>query len=225
MNLAHFLERRIAFVEYFHSSATAAYQETKRQIEAGDLPFVDMRNPEDADEPAFLTEWEDASTAITVVGAACLDMLQATLHEFLKYCLREIGLGNYIPKIRGGKDGWLGGYRTFYKDALQIDWEKSGADLGLLEQIILTRNDFTHNPDFRSLNAFKLVAHGEKYPDSAFTDPMWKELWFSKESTPLVVPTESLVASIAFVRTLCEYLEREGYAWQLNVKARRTEVS
>lgn len=72
MDLAYFLNQRLAFVEYFYATTTANFEEIKRKIEAGEPPYLDERNVEYADEPAFLREWEDASTAVTVIGAACL---------------------------------------------------------------------------------------------------------------------------------------------------------
>ncbi len=44
-----------------------------------------------------------------------------------------------------GPKSWFGNYRAFFGEYLKIDWAASGADLDLLEQVILMRNDFTHN--------------------------------------------------------------------------------
>ena len=87
MDLAHFLNQRLKFVEYFHASTTASFEEVKNRIEAGEPPYVDTRDPEYADEPAFLEEWERADAAMTITGAASLDVLQSTFREFLDLSL------------------------------------------------------------------------------------------------------------------------------------------
>ena len=129
--------------------------------------------------------------------------------------MEEMGLKEYIPRLREMmQKGWLANYQAFFREHLKIDWTASGIDINLLEQVILTRNDFTHNPDLLSLNAFQSASHSQKYPDSAFADAKWKELWFSKNHTPLIIPNETLHKVIESVRTLCEYIDQERYAWQ-----------
>lgn len=210
MDLAHFPNQRLKFVEYFHASTTASFEEVKSKIEAGEPPYVDTRDPEYADEPAFLEEWERADAAMTITGAACLDLLQSTFHAFLDEYMDEIGNKQVIPQLKEmGQKSWFENYRAFFDKYLQIDWAASGADLDLLEQVILTRNDFTHNIDLLSLNAFQTPFHSDKYPDSAFADQRWKTLFVQR--TRLIVPGETLQRAIGTLRTLCEYLDHERY--------------
>lgn len=210
MDLLHFLNQRLEFVEYFHANTTASFEEVRRKIEAGDPPYVDTRDPEHADEPLFLEEWERADAAITITGAACLDILQSTFHEFLDNYMHLIGNKEIIPHLGDmGKKSWFGNYRAFFVEYLDIDWAASGADLDLLEQAILTRNDFTHNIDLFSLVALQTSFHSKKYPDSAFADPRWKTLFM--QGTRLTVPDETLQQTIGTLRTVCEYLEHERH--------------
>jgi len=210
MDLPHFLNQRLKFVEYFHASTTASFEEVRRKIEAGEPPYVDTRNPEYADEPLFLEEWERADAAMTITGAACLDLLQSTFHEFLDNYMDLIGNKEIIPHLSEmGKKSWFGNYRAFFQEHLQIDWAASGADLDLLEQAILTRNDFTHNIDLFSLAALQTPFHSTKYPDSAFADPRWKNLF--TQGTRLTVPGETLQRTIETLRTLCQYLDHERH--------------
>lgn len=210
MDLAYFLSERLKFVAYFHSAITAHFQEVKNKIEAGEPPYVDTRNPEYADEPAFLEEWQRADAAMTITGAACLDLLQSTFHEFLDQFMVESGNGEITPHLNEmGKKSWIGNYREFFERYLEIEWTTSGADLDLLEQAILTRNDFTHNVDLFSFEAFQTPFHSKKYPDSAFADPRWKELF--PDRIRLTVPTETLQRAIESLRTLCEYLDHERH--------------
>jgi hypothetical protein len=91
MDLLYFLNQRLDFVEYSHASTTASFEEIKSKIESGEPPYIDTRDPESADEPAFLEEWERADAAMTITGAACLDLLQSTFHAFLDEYMDEIG--------------------------------------------------------------------------------------------------------------------------------------
>jgi hypothetical protein len=136
VHLIHFLNQRLSFVEYFHVNTTASFESIKSKIEAEEPPYVDTRHSDDPnDEPAFLEEWENADAAITVAGAACLDLLQSTLHAFLDEYMNEIGNKQVIPQLRKlEQKSWLGNYKLFFKNYLKIHWEASGADLGVLNR-------------------------------------------------------------------------------------------
>ena len=114
MDPAYFLNQRLRFVEYFHTSTTASFEEVKSKIEAGEPPYVDNRDPEYVDEPAFLEEWERADAAITISGAACLDVLRSTFHEFLDEYMRLIGSESVISHLNEMREkGWFANYRAF----------------------------------------------------------------------------------------------------------------
>jgi hypothetical protein len=215
MDLDYFFNRRIDFVSNYYETTVAAYEEIVRKIEAGEPPYVDDRHEymEYVDEPPFLEEWEMAKTAITITGATCLDMMQSTLHTFLDGYMYEIGIRHLIPKLKpiSQKKGWLGAYRVFFAEGLRIDWRASGANLDLIEQIILTRNDFTHGTDLLSLHSFQGKTHFEKYPDSPFVRRRNSEMQLFQEYAPLIVPSEKLREAIQSLRALCDYLEGERH--------------
>ena len=73
MDLLYFLKTRLRFIEQLYDGAAAPCVETKRQIEAGEQPYVDNRDPEYYDgEPAFLTEWQQADDSVIVIGHWCI---------------------------------------------------------------------------------------------------------------------------------------------------------
>lgn len=119
-----------------------------------------------------------------------------TLHEFLEEYMVEIGSKSVIPHLKeGGKTGWFVNYREFFEKHLNTDWAANGTDLGLLEQVILARNDFTYNVDLFSLVACQTRFHSDKYPHFAFVDQKWKALFAGGDPQrilPLVVPFETL---------------------------------
>lgn len=130
---------------------------------------------------------------------------KSTFHSFLHQYMREIGGAHLIPHPREMKRGsWFGNYRELFRRLLDIEWEKSGADIQFLEQVILTRNDFSHNLELGSLTAYQTDEHSKKYPESAFADPRWKRLFARK---PLIVPKDRVDQAIEVVHRLCEYLE------------------
>src|SRR5579863_8061892 len=89
MDLHYFLDARLKFIEELYDTAVEPFEEIKRKIEAHEHPYVDTRNPEDYDEPAFILEWQQADDSVMVIGHWCLCMVQATLHAYLKEFIRQ----------------------------------------------------------------------------------------------------------------------------------------
>lgn len=211
MDLLHFVNERLKFVHYYHESTVSVFEETKRKIEAGEPPYVDTHHAEDEDEPAFLEEWRNADAAVIITGATCLELLQSTFHSFLNEYMREIGRAHLIPQLRKmQKKSWFGNYQELFRQIFDIDWDASGADISLLEQMILTRNDFTHNLAFNHLSAYQTEEHSKKYPHTAFADHRFKRLL---SRNPLIVPKDKLEQAVAAVHRLCEYLEE--HRWEI----------
>jgi hypothetical protein len=210
MDLDHFLNERLKFVEFFYSNAVAAFEEIKRKIDADEPPYVDERADENCDEPAFLEEWLNSDEAMNVAGFAGLDFLQSTLHVFLDEFMREIGNEHLVPRMKEmGRKSWFRNYEAFFDEFLKINWATSGVDLDLIEQAILARNDFTHNPDLLSGHSYQQAFHLKKQPNSAFTDSDMP----SFRGKVLHVSAENLAQAAKAVRQLAEHLESER--WKL----------
>jgi hypothetical protein len=130
-----------------------------------------------------------------------------------------IGGARLIPQLgEMKKKSWFGNYRELFRKILQIDWDASGADISLMEQMILTRNDFTHNLSLTALNPYQTEAHSKKYPDTAFADPRFKKLMFR---VPLIVPKDKLEQAVDAVHRLCEYLEDQRREALRQLRARQ----
>ena len=149
MDLLHFLDRRLLFVQRLYDSAVLPFEEKIRKFEAGELPYVDQRNPEYVDEPAFLAEWEDADDSIMMVGHWCLCMVQASLKAYLGDSIGPAGsywwdstkLTNARDRKDRAKYNWFQRYRLLFLEDLGIDGEKSPVAMADLEQLNLTRDD------------------------------------------------------------------------------------
>lgn len=99
MDLLHFLKIRLRFIEQLYDGAASPFVEIKRQIDAGQPPYVDNRDPEYCDgEPAFLSEWGQASDSVNVIGYWCLCAVQASLQAYLKAYIGPSGTYWWNPK-------------------------------------------------------------------------------------------------------------------------------
>lgn len=189
-----------------YKSVVPQFEEIKRKIDVGEEPYVDRRYGEEPDEPAFLDEYQDADLAADVIGMTCLSMLQATFQSFLREYVKEVGGGDLLGRVRSMKQGsWFADYRAFFESVLGIDWAASGVDIGFLEHIILTRNDYQHNMEIFSGYVYQTEHHANKYPKGAFRDARWPVSIFMPAR--LIVQPEKLEASIEAVDKLCEFLE------------------
>ena len=152
-------------------SRHAPFEEIKRKVEASEPPN-EYRGRDDAVEDAYQEAFEDADTAIQVIGMSSLGLVQTALHEFLKeFVERSFGpaILKQVPQIKA--DGWLGKFRALFASNADYDWANSGADLALIEQACLTRNDFHHSVNLLTRYPHQGKTYAEKYADSPFRDP------------------------------------------------------
>jgi hypothetical protein len=199
VDLLYFVRLRLQFAEHFYESCAPVFIERIRKIEAGEEPYIDHRDPEYADEPAFLAEWMEAEASLEFVGVSALGFIEAVLHEYLKERTSNAAAGLVAQHRRN--DGWFHQYRRFF-DAAGLDWKRSGADLDFLEQAVLTRNDFTHNPGLLSYCTYQTEHHAKKHPATAFRHPD-----FALESR-LTVTKDMLYKVTANVGQLVGHIEQ-----------------
>lgn len=208
MDLLYFLDRRLQFIRNLYNSTVSVFEETKRKIEAGEPPFVDSRNPEYADEPAFLAEWQEADDSVMVIGHWCLCMVQASLQAYLKDCISPVGsywwdaklLRLELNKKKG--NNWFGRYRLLFLD-LGVDWEQGPVSLSALEQLNLTRDDLIHNIETASFNVERLEKHAKRFPTGLFVDDLWSDIVMER----LRVDRDKLELAIRLVTEFCTWLD------------------
>lgn len=152
MDIQYFALSRVKFILGFYEKALSPFVEAKRLIEEQKPPY----EPEysESDEPPFLSEWLDADQSIDILGIQCASLLCSTLKLFLEESLQNIFRRNaqkitktintegaYKPAF---KNGWLNGYRELFENEFNLDWQVSGVNLTLLEELILIRNRGQH---------------------------------------------------------------------------------
>ena len=206
MDLMYFLRERTDFVRYLYGATVKPLIEVKRKISEREEPYRDMPSwDEHDDEPSFQTEWENAGDAAAVMGITCLGLVQSAFQSFLKEYLKEVG-GQELVQRAGKKGNWFLNYKALFAESPEHDWTTSGADLTLIEQMILTRNDLQHNFGIFSNTASQSPDHAKKHPDSVFRDSEWPGGLLCGPA-PLIVAPSQLEATIQAVEKLCDYLE------------------
>jgi hypothetical protein len=208
MDLLYFLKERLDFILKLYDSAVSPFEGTIRKIREGEPPYVDTRDPEYADGPAFLEEYQEADDSVMVIGHWCLCMVQASLQAYLRECIGPLGSLWWNPEAlqaelsrKQGKT-WFGRYRLLFLD-LGIDWEEGPVLLSDLEQLNLTRDDLTHNIDMMSFNVERVQNHAKRFPRGLFTDELWQE--FSVDR--IKVDREKLALAIRLVSAFCAWLD------------------
>jgi hypothetical protein len=211
MDLLYFLETRLRFVEQLYDSTLAPFEETKRKIDKGEAPYVDKRDPEYAEEPAFLEEWQQADDSVVVIGHWCLCMVQASLAAYLQECIGPRGsywwdpeqLSAELGKKKQKERSWFQCYQLLFLEDLGIDWNKGPISVTELEQLNLTRNDIVHNMDVFSTSVARVERHAKLYPTGLFTDKLGSGLGMER----IKVDKTKLQQAISLVHGFCTWLD------------------
>ena len=192
------LGKRLQFARFFHKEGTKPFLEIMRQIEKGEEPYVDTRDPESTDdEPAFYSEWEDADVARDLAGMACLSVIQGALQSYISEYLND-----FFGKVdKDGRDFFARNQKVF-KDAFGIEWQDSSADLALIREMILVRNDSQHNTSI-----LRSIFTASRKTERQFPKPRFRHKgWIHLVAIRLVVYEENIEQAIAAVEGLSGYL-------------------
>lgn len=150
MDVFGFLILRLGFIKQLHERSCAPFVLIKKQIEDEVPPYEPPYSEEG--EPPFLAEWLEADESLQVLGYACISMLAASLHLFLRTWEKELGkLAQPQYRTLFKKKGWINGYRQYFIDILGVDYANSPVEMMRLEEIVRARNIVQH-PDFIASN-------------------------------------------------------------------------
>lgn len=218
MDLLALLEDKLRFLWWFYEKAAEPFTEMLRKIEAGEEPYVDRRDPEWADEPAFIEEHGRAHDALDVLGHSCLSMLQSFVKEYLEGYVKRLGADPTAVQKRG--NGWFEHYRLYFKGELGVDWICSPVDLRIIEQINIARNDIQHGGEAYTLAKRQNQEHHKRFPDGIFAnesdkrlnekvanvaglEPPYDATWPAR----IEVSKEKLITALEAVHQFCAFVE------------------
>lgn len=245
MDVLLFLQIRTKFIRDFYGEASFPFTERKRKIEASEDPFQPPYS--EGGDPPFLENWQEAEEAIDVLGQMCISLLSSSLQLYLKESINElrgsygseslakVGIGKPEDNKAAFKEGWINGYRMFFRDKLRIDWVGAPSNLSLLEDIVLTRNKAQHPETIKTLGIQHSHHDRAKYRRSFFADELEMKFFGGSDadcpSDEWVLPqylnitSEKLLAAVDEVDRFCAWLEDEFLKWpsQLKETASRRE--
>lgn len=224
MDVLYFLKDRTRLIRQYYEHTALPFNEIMRKIEAEEEPYIPPYS-EDG-EPAFLSEWIDASEMLEITGRCCISMLSASLQLYFKTWERELGLScgkDFVATFK--KEGLVGGYRVCLAERVGIDWTGCPADLAIIEQVVLARNRDQHPESITTVR----VTHAEKdrrrYPQPFFLSEREAGLFqdgLSLFMSPsLHVPRDKLMTAIDQVEYLCEWLEEKMFSAKYPSRVRR----
>ena len=159
-------------------------------------------------------EWIEADDFLSVVGSSALGLLEKALHDYLRAFVKDEG----GPGPKKSKESWFDQHCRFLEENTPFRWTNSPVPRGRLEEINLSRNDFTHDPTIGSTWPFQSEAHFRKYPVSGFVDTlhfavMTEETGVPDSPMPLKVTRENLMSHIEYVRQFCTFVDDQRTQW------------
>jgi hypothetical protein len=210
VDVEYFLRQRTKFIRYFYDNGVVGFREILRQIEEQDEPFVPPYS-EDG-EPPFVDEYMDATYGIGAVGVAALSMLSDTLKVFFKTW--ETHLGIKFPEDwqkRFKKEGFVAVYRDAFGQIANDDWKTCPVDFGVIEQVVLARNDAQHGNSLHNVQASHSPKTIEKYSPPLFVSEYEKgvprEEIGSFAGVDITISREDLWTAIEQVEMLADWIE------------------
>jgi hypothetical protein len=210
MDALAIVESELAFVQSFYDRAAAPFLLTLHQIEhhLDPFPTIDYQSG----EPEYDTEWSDARKSLNLLGGCVLALVEVVFKGYCKQFFLE-AIENWETLVKKQKgSSWFAKYKSTF-GSFGIDWDASGADLALVEQVFVTRNDTMHQDSLWMLGAIlQSKSHFEKYPDSAFANPidlvaMTDENGEQVGPLHIEINRDHIAQSIAEITTLCRYIE------------------
>lgn len=216
MDVLYFLKERTRLIRQYYEQAAQPFSDTIRKIEMEEEPFAPPYSEDP--EPAFLTQWIEATELLEVTGRCCVSMLSASLQLYLQTWDRMLGLQCKTGfKANFKRDGLVGGYRQCLAERLGLDWNTCPADFAIIEQVVLARNRDQHPDSITTLRVTHADHDRARHPHPFFLNDKEAELYDDAKGTQfwmsasLHVPRDKLMAAISNVETLCEWLEEKMF--------------
>jgi hypothetical protein len=215
VDIRHFLDQRLAFINQLYVNSAAPFIECIRKIEAGEEPFVPPYSEDP--EPAFLSEWREADESLQVLGRSCISMLSSSFHLYFKTLEKQLGVPvNDSYKSLFKKQGWFNGYRAYFLRHFNVKFEDSLCNLVLLEELVLARNRVQHPDSISTHSSHYSKDDLKKLPKLFFISDHEYELFGKTEAGELEwlmpptihVTSEKFLTAVSEVARFAEWIEK-----------------
>ncbi len=145
-------------------------------------------------------------------------MLSASFHLYFKAWERQLRIPVDDSLGAAFKQGWFNGYKAYFQ-RLNVSFENSPCNLGLLEELVLARNRVQHPESITEQNSYYSANDLKKLPNPFFIDDRDRELLADMEEGArnwLMPPTihvthEKLKAAISEIARFAEWLEQTDH--------------
>jgi len=216
MDVIFFLKDRTAFIHQLYCVTSTPYIERIQKIENEEDPFVPFYSGGECDgEPAFLTEYIEATKSLDTLRLMYISMLMSALHLYLKTWTKQshIPIIDKLHKSTFKNKGWFWGYSSHFSHHFNIDFKKAPVDLKILEEIILARNNIEHQSSIAGRPKYRVKVYKNlkslSYIDE-FSNHLLREIGFGTFSAPCVkVTEEQLIEAISTIEKFAEWFDSE----------------
>lgn len=222
MDARFFLTMRTNFIRYFYDHTVQPFLDIKTAIQEQLPPFESPPYSED-DEPAFMAEWIDATTAEQISGMSAVSLLSDSLKLYFHTLQHDIIRFAFDEK-KPFKNGFVPAYLNALGEILDTDWSDCPANVKIIEQIVLVRNRGQHGGDLTSFSLHHDYQTLIKHPVPLFanvnelknfTGPDPEALMFFNPA--IEITRANLFSALEHVDVLAEWIEGrmdKAYAWQ-----------
>jgi hypothetical protein len=203
MDFLYMVNRKLAFVEFYYSTASKCFLVEMEKIDQHQPPY-DVFDGENGDPP-FVDEYVEFSDGLRTLGNQTLSLVSVVLQEYLGALTQQLGLGQ-PPKMKG--KGIFQRYCQLFLEKTGVDVTKLGADCGLIEEVFLARNLIQHGGDIGTNWIYQDEEYAKKYPKAEFANRSWVEMMGDGTdpiivAAPLEITVEKITKAIAEVRKFC----------------------
>src|ERR1035437_125450 len=201
------LNGRLGFIGRFYLKAVGPFETTQREIVRKQETYLSRGN----DTPGSFIDgdWTESTKCVQVLGQCCLGLLEKALRDYLRKFVEREGSNK---KVTGN---WFKFYCDFLTQNTPFEWARSPVTYDQIEQINLSRNDCSHDPDIDTKQPAQSHKHFEKYPRSRFSDKLERAIRTAMDGKEpdypisLRVTKQGLFSALADVERFCEFVETQ----------------
>lgn len=204
------LMERLEFIQHLYTTAAKPFVRVAKRIASDDECASNWDNGIKA--ARYHKEWDTANACLLALGHASLGIAAKALHDYLRMFIgrtsgleatifpRDISQKEFSKLIERRNGSWLDRYCDFLLKKTTFQWKTCPVSSDRLEQIILCRNDFVHNPSW----PWQSAEYHSKYPVPLFIAPLWP----ADSSIPamLDVTEDQLRTALFDIRAFCEFV-------------------